>query len=200
MITTSQNFANEKSFNLYVNYLALKKHFTTDNYDYHKYNGKVRATFDKFMTRPDVYFFHKLANKDDAKNILLANIIENQDAWIRDIAEESGKEVYLKWRQRIDSLSYTFKSDLRKLKMNWQDNFDVPDGQHPYIMTRYLQKEITLESFTLLTHFAKIFNYWEQNIVDKIIARDIIRLSRKYKPFLEISENKFKEMVRDEFF
>ena len=45
MIKTSQSFANEESFNLYVKYLALKKHFTTDGYDYHKYNGKIRAKF-----------------------------------------------------------------------------------------------------------------------------------------------------------
>jgi hypothetical protein len=37
-------------------------------------------------------------------------------------------------------------------------------------------------------------------LVDKIVARDIIRLSKKYRPFLEINEKKFKDIIRDRFF
>jgi len=200
MSQISLNYANEKSFKLYVNYLALKKHFTTKSYNYHKYNGKVRATFEKFVTRPDVYFFHKLSQMEDPINIMLANMIIKPTSWIRDIVEEGGEHNYTEWRKRIDSLSYIFKSDLNKLDDNYQANFSVIDGQHPHIMTLYLQKQITLETFTIITHIANIFPYWEKEIVDKIIARDIMQLSRKYRPFLEINEKKFKEHVRNRFF
>jgi len=200
MSLTSQNYATEKSFKLYVNYLALKKHFTTKSYNYHKYNGKVRATFDKFVTRPDVYFFHKLSQMDDPINLMLANMIIKPTSWIRDIVEESGEHNYIEWQKRIDSLSYIFKSDLSKLADDYQSNFAVNDGQHPWIMSLYLQKQITLETFTIITHVANIFPYWEENIVDKIVARDIIQLSRKYRPFLDINEKKFKEHVRNHFF
>lgn len=29
-------------FEVYQKYLAMKRHFTSDSYDYHKYNGKVK--------------------------------------------------------------------------------------------------------------------------------------------------------------
>jgi hypothetical protein len=197
---TSQNYANEKSFNLYVNYLALKKHFSTQGYDYHKYNGKIRASFDKFVTRPDVYFFHKLSKMDNPKDILLANLVANKNAWIRDIVEEDGERTYIEWQKRIDALSYTFKNDLNNLDDNYQANFAVHNGQHPHIMTVYLRKQITLETFTIITHLSNIFPYWEKEIVDKIISRDIITLSQKYKPFLNFDQKKFKEIVRNRFF
>ena len=108
MMSTSQNYANEKSFNLYVNYLAIKKHFTTDSYNYHKYNGKIRASFDKFVTRPDVYFFFKLSKMDSPQDVLLANMIANPNSWIRDIVEETGERNYIEWRKRMDSLSYIY--------------------------------------------------------------------------------------------
>lgn len=200
MIQTSQNYANEKSFNLYVNYLAIKKHFTTKSYDYHKYNGKVRASFEKFVTRPDVYFFHKLSKMEKPVDVLLSNMIVNPNSWIRDIVEETGEANYLQWQKRMDSLSYIFKSDLNKLNDNYQYNFLVEGGQHPYIMTLYLQKQISLETLTILSHFSNIFEYWEQNVVDKIIARDIMLLSKKYRAFLEFPEKKFKEHVRNHFF
>jgi len=200
MIKTSLSYANEESFNLYVKYLALKKHFTTDGYDYHKYNGKIRASFDTYRTRNDVFFFHKLAQKDDPIHLMLANVLINPNVWIRNIVEQEGEDRYLEWKKKIESLSYMFKNDLSKLDDNYQSNFVSVEGQHPYIMTLYLQKQITLETFTIITHLSNIFPYWEENIVDKFIARDIIRLSRKYRPFLEINEKKFKEILRNRFF
>lgn len=200
MSLISHSYANETTFKLYVNYLAMKKHFTTDGYDYHKYNGKVRAGFEKFRTRPDVYFFHKLSQNEKPQDIMLANMIVKPDVWIRDIVEETGEARYYDWKKRIDSLTYTFKSEISRLKDNWSENFQTVDGQHPSIMTAYLQKQISLETFTILSHIANIHDYWEKNIVDKIVARDIIRLLKKYKPFLEIDEKKFKDIIREQFF
>jgi len=200
MIKTSLSYANEESFNLYVKYLALKKHFTTDGYDYHKYRGKIRAKFETYRTRNDVFFFHKLSQKDDPINLMLANVLINPNVWIRTIVEQEGEDRYLEWKKKIESLSYTFKNDLSKLDDNYQSNFVSVEGQHPHVMTLYLQKQITLETFTIITHMSNIFPYWEENIVDKFIARDIMRLSRKYRPFLEINEKKFKEILRNRFF
>lgn len=200
MSLTSQSYANEQSFGLYVNYLAMKKHFTTDNFDYHKYNGKIRATYDKYRTRPDVYFFHKLSKMEHPRDVLLSNMIEKPNAWIRDIVEESGEARYLDWKRRIESLGYLFKSELSKLDDDWQANFATPDGQHPLVLRLFIQKQISVETWTILTHIANIFPYWDKNLVDKIVARDIIRLSKKYRPFLEIDEKKFKDIVRERFF
>ena len=40
----------------YKCYLAMKNHFTKDNYDYHKYAGKVRATREAFYKRKDRFW------------------------------------------------------------------------------------------------------------------------------------------------
>lgn len=64
-------------------------------------------------------------------------------------------------------------------------------------MTLYMTRQITLETFTILTNISNVFPYWEQNIVDKVIARDMIRLSKKYYPFLEIDKKKFSAIVKD---
>lgn len=196
----SINYANDNSFKVYVDYLALKKHFTSDNYDYHKYNGKVKASFDKFTTRNDTFFFHKLSKKPNWNKILLSNLVKNQSAWIRDIIEETGESIFAAWESRIDSLTYTFKEDLKKLNDDYASNFLVSKGQHPFALTLYLQNKISLETFTIVTHVAKVHDYWEKEITDKVIAKDIIRLSRKYYPFLELDQKKFSEIVRTRFF
>lgn len=199
MSLMSHGYATEESFKLYVNYLAMKKHFTTDNFDYHKYNGKIRATFEKYMTRPDVYFFHKLSKTEDPHNRMLSNMVVKPTVWIRDIVEDAGEERYTEWKKKMDSLSYLFKGELNKLNEDYKANFVSVDGQHPYIMSLYLQKQISLETFTILASSANIFPYWSENVVDKIVARDIIRLSRKYMPFLDINQKKYKDIIRDRF-
>lgn len=199
MRVTSQIYANDKSFGAYIKYLALKKHFTIDSYDYKKYNGKVRASFETFSARNDTLFFHKLAKKEDYENLILANMVIKPDIWVRDILEEEGEARYIEWKRKIDSLSYFFKNDLSHLLDDYKENFISPDGQHPHVMTMYLQRKISLETFTILAHISNIFTYWDEKIVDKIVARDIIRLARKYKPFLVIDEKKFKDTVREQF-
>lgn len=197
---TSLNYANDDSFRVYVDYLALKKHFESDGYDYHKYNGKVRASFDKFQTRNDAFFFYKLSKKNDPTKILLANIVNNPKAWIRDIVEERGEEVFVDWQRRTETLTYMFKNELNKLKPEYHENFLVKDGQHPYIMTLYLRKEISLETFSILLRISNVYELWEKEIVDKFVARDIIRLSKKYYPFMEVDQKKFSKIVKEHFF
>lgn len=199
MRLTSQSFANDESFHWYVKYLAMKKHFTSD-YDYHKYHGKIRASFDKFRTRNDAYFFEKLSNKEDPEKLMLANMIVKPTIWIREILENEGEDRYIDWQRKMQSLSRLFTTDLEQLDDNYQANFSVIDGQHPLILTLYLQKKISLETLTILATISNIFPYWEKEVVDKIVAGDIIRLIRKYRPFLEIDEKKFKDLVKKRFF
>lgn len=194
------NYATEEAFRVYVDYLALKRHFTTDSYDYKKYNGKVRASFDSFQTRNDAFFFYKLSRKKDWHNMILANILKNNNVWIREILEESGERIYAEWEGKMDALTYNFKDDLSRLKDNYADNFIPVNGQHPYIMSLYLQNKISLETFTILSNISNIYDRWSNEIVDKVVARDIIRLSKKYYPFLEIDRKKFSEIVKERFF
>tara|TARA_B110000977_G_scaffold64204_1_gene87333 strand:+ start:3126 stop:3722 length:597 start_codon:yes stop_codon:yes gene_type:complete len=194
------NYANEASFRVYVNYLALKKHFDTDSYDYHKYNGKIRASFEKFQTRNDAFFFYKLSKKDDPLKILIANLVHNPKAWIREIVEDRGEEIYAEWERKMDSLTHLYKTDLKKLKDNYHDNLSVISGQHPHIMSMYFQKEISIETFTILSKISNVYDYWEEKVVDKFVARDIMKLSKKYYPFLDIDQKKFSKITKEHFF
>jgi hypothetical protein len=196
----SPNYANDSSFRVYIDYLALKKHFTTKGYDYHKYRGKVKASFEAFRARNDVFFFHKLSKKDEPHRILLANIVSNPKSWIRDIVDEKGEVEYLSWEKKIQSLTYTFKTELNALNEDYKSNFIVTNGQHPKLISLYLQKKISLETITILSHLSNILDYWEKEVVDKFVAGDIIVLLRKYHPFLSIDQKKFSQIVKERFF
>jgi hypothetical protein len=194
------NSSTKEGYKHYIDYLALKKHFETDDYDYHKYNGKIKASIEAFRSRPDSFFFQKLSRQTNPHERLLANIVENPKIWIRDIVDDQGNQVYLNWKKRIEAISYNFTQDLNKLNENYKSNFIVNKGQHPYLMTLFLKKEISLETASILFNISKVADYWCDEIIDKYIARDIIRLLKKYYPFLQIEQNKFIKIIKDRFF
>lgn len=192
-------YATKEAFDVYVAYLALGRHFTTDSYDFQKYRGRVKVSADKFSTRNDVFFFYKLSKIPHWFNLMLANFIKNPKIWVRNLLDDSAEEVYIAWKKRQDSMTYSFQSDLNQLDDDFQYNFFVHNGQMPKVMMFLLQKRISLETFTILMHITNVSEYWEKNIVDKTVSKDYIRLSRKYYPFLEIDKKKFNTIVKDHF-
>ena len=195
----SQTIASDESFNAYVKFLALRKHFTTDSYDYFKYNGKVRANRETFVSRPDAYSFAKLAKKDDYINLIMSNLLINNKVWVRDLLDSECEARHTNWRKRVESLGYIFKSELAHCNDEYKQNFISKDGQHPHVMTLFLQRKISLETFTILAHSANIFSYWQEKVVDKHVSFDIINKSRKYKPFLDYNEERFAKLIKDHF-
>lgn len=193
----SQNYANSLSYKVYIDYLALKKHFST-NYDYHKYHGKVKASMDAFRARKDLFFFYKLSQKPEWHEILIANLVKNPNAWIRDIVED--EDIYFEWVKKTEALTYNFKQELKQLDENYIENFKVVDGQHPRLITLYLQRKISLETLCILTQLSNAIPYWETEVNDKVVAGDIIKLIKNYRPFLSFDVKKFSEIVKDELF
>ena len=110
-------------YDAYVKYLALKSHFSDPKYDFIKYNGKVKAWRTTFETRKDKYFFYKLSKKKDPVEFLIANFVDNDDFYIGDIREDRANQVYMDFKKRQQALSYTFKSDLSKLKEDFKEIF-----------------------------------------------------------------------------
>ena len=120
------------AFECFKEYVALKNHFSKPTYDYFKYNGKVKLNPSSFDTRKDKLFFQKLAKHPDVQNFLIANLSENERAWIKDLAySEDAEKVYKTWLKRQQSLSYVFKQELGKLDSDFNRNFLCKSNEHP---------------------------------------------------------------------
>lgn len=191
-------YSTKDAFDLYVYYLALKRHFTS-NYDFFKYNGKVKANAMSFENRKDKFFFYKLTKYSNPKDHILANVIENPDVWIGDLLEDKAKDVYDQWLKIRESLSYTFRTDLGKLDYDDPNKDIVTSGEHPNLLKLYMQGQFHIESLIILDGLMKIFSYWDKNIQDTILWPDINRKCRNYKPFLQYEKSKMRKIVLDKY-
>ena len=191
--------ARVEPYDAYVKYLALKSHFSQKNYDYIKYNGKVKAWRTTFETRKDKYFFYKLSKMKDPVEFLIANFIDNDDFYVGNIRDDKANEVYMEFKKRQQALSYTFKSDISKMKEDFNDNIIVPENEHPYLLRLYMRKDICIETLTLINRCCKMFAYWDKELSEDIMWPDIKLKAIKYEPFLNVDINKYREIILSNF-
>jgi hypothetical protein len=190
-------------FETYKTYLAFKNHFTKETYDYHKYCGRSRASKDSFYKRTDRYFFERLSrqkNDEEIKAYFVANFVECSDPerlWIGDIIRE-GEDVYKEWLKKSQSLSYLFKTEAEVFinKKNFEELFDCKTGNHPEILKKYLQKGITLETITILDMILGYVKNFDKKLTDPIWNFVSLRI-RKYRPFLNIDVEKYKNVLKE---
>lgn len=186
------------AYELYVYYLALKRHFTT-SYDFFKYNGKVKASVMSFENRKDKFHFYKLSKRKEARDLILANMLVSPDSWIGDLLEPKAENVYKDWLKRKQSLTYQFKSDISELEEDFNANFYVNGGQHPKLLKLYMMNRVSLESLIILCELSKCLRYWEKNISDTVVFPDINNLVRKYRPFLDYDKDKMRKILLDKY-
>lgn len=189
------------SYQLYNLHLALRQHFTSD-YDYFKYNGKVKTTIESFEKNRNKRIYQALVKHSEPHNLLLSNMIDNPLKWIGEVNSDEGEEIWLKWCKRTQSLFYNFQNELQYLEESFNSNFGFTcDGKPitPLIIQLYLRNAISLETLTILLDLTKANKVYNKALVDDPLYQKVGLLCRKYLPFLKYDDKKFKESVRDNF-
>lgn len=192
-------YSTQDAFSIYIYYLALKRHFTTD-YDFFKYNGKVRSSQQAFENRKDKFFFYKLSKRKDAKEFILANMIAEPTLWVGDMLDnERAEQIFQEWEKRQQSLSHVFQNDLSELKEDFNSNILVKDGQHPYLLKLYNMRRVNVETLVIIDDLVGNFSYWEKKIADPIIFPSINRFVGKVRPFIKYERPKMKSILINKF-
>jgi hypothetical protein len=187
-------------FEAYQTYLAIKNHFTTDWYNYFKYNGKTNAKHESFKTRKDVFVFAKLARHKDPKGLCISNIIKDPKIWSKHLVySDDCERTYTEWLKKHQALVNVVRNDLSKLDENFDSNFKVTDGQHPILLKLYMSDEIEPETLCILVDLVGCMKYWNKELKDDVLWNDIQSFITKYTPFLEYDKSKVKTLVVDFF-
>ena len=190
-----------KPYEVYITYLAMKKHFTTKTYDYFKYNGKVKASEQAFYKRSDRYFFERMSRKlsdDEVKMYFVSSFIasENPSAvWVGEIIQ-SGERNYMGMSKRLQSLSYNFSQEVSELFDEYElgQVFDCSEG-HPPALKRYLGGDMSIETFTILDIVFGFSKNFTKRLKDPVWETVGLKV-KKYKPFMSIDTDKYKKILR----
>lgn len=191
------------AYEVYKMYVALKLHFTSDTYDYIKFNGKVKTTESKFNLRKDKYFFQKLCNKYDrdmVRDYFVSNFVYDTNTWVGSITEQRGEKIYSEWKRKIDSISYLVLNEVDDL-LNEVESFDqlfeVKEGQHPILLKRYLAKKVSIETMIILDEMLGYVKNFDKQITEQLFWPNIKKVMVKYRPLLSVNTTKIKFSLKE---
>lgn len=174
------------AFDAYVSYVSIKNHFNQPKYDHFKYNGKIKANVSSFNTRSDRYQFEKLAKKGkDLPGFLVANMLENPNAWVGDLMMGSkGEEVFTDWKKRVQSLTYNFKREIENID-DLNGDLKVINGDYPNLLKFHNRKKVFIETMVVLDDILGFTKHWDKQIDDTVAWPMISLRISKYRPFLK---------------
>lgn len=187
-------------FEAYCDFLAIKRHFQNEDYDYFRYNGKLKLSNDSFEKRRDKFYFYKLSKKKNAKELILSNMIRDSNVWIGDLVQEKMcDDVYLKWKQRQESMTYNYQKELDELDTEFDKNFIVENGEYPILLKKYFHGKVSIDTMVVLNKLVKYIPKWTKEIDDSIVWPSERLKILKYEPFLKADIFKLKKITIDHF-
>ena len=189
------------SYEAYTLFLALRAHFNQKNYNFHKYNGKIRTNYDAFLKRNDRFFFHKLSKKEDPIGYVISNILDDENLWITSLFTDEADSKYTDWKKRTDSMTYNFKVELDRMGDDFNEVLKVSEGQHPKLLQMYLEGDVSPETMVIINELTSVFKVWNARIEDEIVWPSIYNRLKKYREFMKIDEKKetLKKVIVDKF-
>ena len=187
---------NVEPFEVYRYYLALRLHFTTDQYDVVKQSGRVKASKQAFFKRKDLLAIRRVAetySDEEVVNFLVANFVSG-DRW-GGVFDVEAKSRYTQWKKRLESISYTFDQELDKLISAAEThNMNITEclttGHHPLALKMYLRQDLSIETLVILNNLTKFVDTLDVSLKDDLIWPDVSRIVKKYTPFLSYNKDK----------
>jgi len=198
---------------VYRCYLAMKLHFSNPKYDFFLYEGKVNAKEETYQKRNDYYFFETLARKltkEEVQNYLLSSFVQAKNpakVWVGDIKRD-GRTRYLAQQKQMDSLTYAFGEDcntvvnhMEEIGCTFNGLFETKQSNnsgHPALLKLYIKQAISLETLLIYDQVLGFMQVWDKHLTDPLWEAISLKI-KKYKPFLSIPVNKYKQIIREKF-
>ena len=196
-------------FDVFRTYLAVKMHFTTDTYNYAKYEGRVNAGLETFTKRNDRYFFHKLSKRygqDQIVDYFVANFLADSKKWIGNLISDEGADEYNKFRKYKESIGYHFRNDcvyisddFNRRNISFDNGFGVHNGQHPRALRLLIQKKIHFQTAFIMDSIISFSKDWNNNIEEKVVWTQIYKKFVKMKPFIHFNRTQAKLTMKEVF-
>lgn len=178
------------AFEAYQLYLALKLHFSSDDYDFFQYKGKVRAsqqTFEKNVKQRSI--FYKLAAifpAEELKILFAVNLFNDPKTWALEFFSEECKE-RMKRKMQFDSApDYYFRMELDRIFDKLNNPLlaiKVINDELPVLYTMYVNNEIMPETFVIMDSLLELGKSWKLERYTPFWERQSKKL-KKYEPFV----------------
>ena len=189
-------------FEVYQKYLSLKQHFNKTDYDFFKFKGKVRASESSFEKRKDKHHFIRLSKiykEEELTKFLVSNFVKTSDLWVGNITSPEGRENYIAWKAKIQSLPYVFQNEIGEIfddTNEFNELFECVDGQHPPVLRSVFGGDLSIESFIIMDSILRFSSTFNEKIEESVMWPNLYSMCLKYAPFLIVNKQKYVDILK----
>jgi len=184
--------------------MAIKLHFTNDEFNVFENRGRVKGTRDTFNARNDRFIFEKLANKYPTDKDIIQFFVANF-AYKSDTAIYEGKEAednLVLWTKRKQSITQVFIDDLASIITHIETNNDKTPifffdrGEYPLLLKMYLGGKITIETLKIIDDCHPFVETWANHPIAKFMHGDDFLRIKKLTGFVKYDKIKLHNIFR----
>mgnify|MGYP003337381916 FL=1 len=184
--------------------MAIKLHFTNDEFNVFENRGRVKGTRDTFNARNDRFIFEKLANKYPTDKDIIQFFVANF-AYKSDTAIYEGKEAednLVLWTKRKQSITQVFIDDLASIITHIETNNDKTPifffdrGEYPLLLKMYLGGKITIETLKIIDDCHPFVETWANHPIAKFMHGDDFLRIKKLTGFVKYDKIKLHYIFR----
>lgn len=188
------------AFRLWVAYYS---HFTTDNYDFIEYRGRVTATNESLEKRAEYLLYVASATKFNTSRELLEILLSGIDAkrvasplFISEAIEQKihKPEVLASWNKKVSSIPILFGGDVSRIIESGLTKNELllsKRGNHPKLISLWEHGEISTETLKILDNEFNIFKLWDVQMPDNFIWEKHKFFITKYCRFINIGDRDY---------
>jgi len=177
-------------FELYVKYLALKRHFSDEKYDFFRYNGKVRCSEESFTSKKNqknFHFFQRLAAKYtavEAERFLVSNFLltsQPKEVWFNWLVRH-GETSYRELLTPMEHIEKQMERFVTICKERYPDVESVfrstPGNFHPGALRSYLAQDISIVTLLYLDGKFRFKDELDETLTDSIWTETKFKLEK----------------------
>lgn len=161
-----------------------------------------RLTLENFEKRNDKYSYHKLAQHQDPKGLIVSNHVSRDVGWIGDLFDEKSATIYSEYRKYHNSIAYSYESELKLAHRKIDGDINTlllvnKQTPVPPLYTLYLKKLVRIETIVILDNYLSFIDMWNRFNTDTILWPRIYIGFQKYRPFITFNEEKLKQITKE---
>lgn len=171
-------------FQAYRFYLAIKTHFTKENFDVFEHKG-TKCSEKTFLERNDHRLFQMISRKFEDPREIIQFFVSNISIGVFDFLYnlEVALENYKRWKSYKESFSYKFSVDLSVIGRYMEKNkCDFPEAAWKC----YLEGNINIQSIHIINELEDIFQKFGSSTL--LLHKEEILRIRKCKGFVKIPD------------
>ena len=193
------------TFKTFCTFLALKTHFNSISYDYFRFGGKLKLSESTFNSRNDRFMYMRLQklipNEQDMIEHIVANLLQEKK-WIGEFLEEDSREITLKYRKQIQSITHLVDEELSRL-VNRQgvivinDIFKPLESKYPILLEALYESEVSYPMLTVLNSFIPFVSKFDNEFgKNDMLWSKPSRFITKLRPFIKFDRDKIISVLK----